>query len=224
MSSKTLVILILLFLCSSCERGAGNASLSIEIHGIDVSNRQGRISWEKVPALDFVYIKATEGATFQDPDYKRNVDGAKKVGLPVGSYHYFRTTSSAHDQFANFKKQVEKEKQDLIPMVDIEECKNWTKKQFQDSLRVFLKLTEQYFGKKPMIYSVQNFYRGYGAPKFNRYPLMLGRYQSQEPPSFQGRGHYTIWQFDEHGKVPGIPKDVDLDRFHPKRTVDDIRL
>ena len=223
MNSKILIILAIPFLFCSCGQGAGNADENV-VHGIDVSRYQGRINWAEVPAFQFVYIKATEGTTYQDPYYKRNVEGAKKAGIPVGSYHFFRTTSPAHDQFANFKNHVEKDKQDLIPMVDIEECRNWTKEQFQDSLRVFLDLLEQYYGKKPLIYSVQNFYRGYGAPKFNRYPLLLGRYKSQSPPSFQGRGHYTIWQFDEHGKVPGIPYDVDLDRFHPRRSVDDIRL
>lgn len=192
--------------------------------GIDVSHHQGSINWEKVPKVQFVYIKATEGATYQDPHYRRNLEGARTVGLPVGSFHYFRTSSSAHDQFINFKKNVPKEKQDLIPLVDIEECKKWSKKQFQDSLRVFLNLVERYYGKKPMIYSVQNFYRDYGAPVFNDYPLMLGRYKSQKPPTFKGKGHYTIWQYDEHGRIDGISMDVDFDRFHPNRTINDIRL
>ena len=75
-----------------------------------------------------------------------------------------------------------------------------------------------------MIYSVQNFYRGYGAPEFNGYHLMLGKYKSKEPPSFSGLGHYTIWQYSETGNVRGIPKRVDLDRLHPDCSIEDLRL
>ena len=213
-----------IYSCNSTTSSETNKNMDSVIHGIDVSHHQGIIDWDAVPKVQFVYIKATEGATYQDSDYRRNIAGARKAGIPIGSYHYFRTTSSTRAQFANFKKHVNKSEQDLIPMVDIEECKNWSRAQFQDSLRLFLKLVEQHYGKAPMIYSVQNFYRGYGAPEFNKYPLMLGRYKSANPPSFRGKGHYTIWQYDDNGKLPGIPKVVDLDRFHPDCDIYDLFL
>ena len=222
MQIKELILLSLLL--SSCWNGGKTAVPICGDFGIDVSHHQGTIDWEKVPKVQFVYIKATEGATFRDKEYKRNLAGAKKAGFPVGSYLFFRTTSSAHDQFENFKRMASREQQDLIPMVDIEERKNWSREQFQDSLLVFMTLVEEYYGKAPMIYSVQNFYRDNGAPEFNDYRLMLGRYKTQTPPSFKGKGHYTIWQYSETGKLPGIPKDVDLDCFHPDCSLEDIRL
>lgn len=200
------------------------STYSYSFHGIDVSHHQGEIDWEKVPKVQFVYIKATEGASFQDQNYRRNLDGARKAGILTGSYHYFRSTSSAHEQFENFRRNVPVDQQDLIPMVDIEESKYWTRSQFQDSLRVFMGLVESHFGKAPMIYSVQNFYRGYGAPEFNDHLLMLGKYRSEEPPTFSGEGHYTIWQYSEEGSLPGIPKGVDLNRFHPDNSIDDLLL
>lgn len=200
------------------------AGCGVRDYGIDVSHHNGKIRWNKVPAVQFVYVKATEGATYQDALYERNINGARNAGFKVGSYHYFRTTSSAHDQFENFKSRVTKEKQDLIPMVDIEECTNWTRAQFQDSLRVFMNLVEEYYGKAPMIYSVQNFYRDYGAPEFNNSRLLLGKYESDTPPSFKGPGHYTIWQYTEKGRLRGIPKYVDLDVFHDNCSLKDIVL
>ena len=212
---KAKALLLLLLILPSCWNGGRNASPLGGGFGIDVSHHQETINWSKVPKVQFVYIKATEGATFRDEDYKRNFQGAKKSGFLVGSYHFFRTTSSAHDQFENFKCMVSPEQQDLIPMVDIEERKNWTRAQVQDSLRVCLNLVEDYFGNTPMIYSVQNFYRDNAAPEFNDYFLMLGKYKSKTPPSFKGKGHYTIWQYSEEGKLAGIAKPVDLDCFHP---------
>ena len=65
--------------------------------GIDVSHYQGNINWERVAREDnvhFVYIKATEGAGLVDDCYLRNLYGAKRVGLPVGSYHFFSPSTS----------------------------------------------------------------------------------------------------------------------------------
>jgi len=213
---KTILIILTINLLTASCGGPG--------YGIDVSHHNGKINWSKVPKVQYVYIKATEGATHHDELYARNIKGARKAGLLVGSYHYFRTTSSAHAQFENFKAHVDKNKQDLIPMVDLEECKNWTRSQYQDSLRVFMKLVEDYYGKTPMLYSVESFYGKYCAPDFNDYKLMLGKYGTKKAPTIIGRGHYTIWQYSEEGKVRGFPSSVDLSKFHNDCSIKDILL
>ena len=194
-----------------------------ESFGIDVSHHNGAINWKQVPDVEFVYIKATEGATYVDPMYKQNIKGAKAKKIRVGAYHYFRTTSSAQIQFENYKKQVRKSDIDLIPMVDVEECKNWTTMQFQDSLMRFIQLVKSHYSKAPMIYSVNTFYNRYCAPRFNNYHLMIGRYGKEEP-FIKGRGTYTIWQKSQTGKLPGIPKSVDIDMFRKGSRIGDILL
>ena len=97
--------------------------------GIDVSRFQGTIDWRKVKAsgkVKFAYIKATEGMTIQDPMYKRNIDSARAAGILVGSYHLYSKKTTAYQQFNNFKAVVKKSKQDLVPVLDIEEryCKD----------------------------------------------------------------------------------------------------
>ena len=191
--------------------------------GIDVSHHNGEIKWEEVPDVMFVYIKATEGATYVDPMYRRNIKGAKAKKLRVGAYHYFRTTSSVQKQFENYKQHVRKEDIDLIPMVDVEECRNWSTKQFQDSLILFIQLVKSHYGKAPMIYSVNTFYNRYCAPRFDNYHLMIGRYGDEEP-FIKGRGTYTIWQKSQTGKLTGIPKNVDIDVFCKEVLFDKILL
>ena len=88
--------------------------------GIDISHHNGKIDWGIVPSVDFVYIKATEGATYIDPMYNVNLKGARSRKYKVGAYHYFRTSSSATKQFENFKKQVKRTDVDLIPVVDVD--------------------------------------------------------------------------------------------------------
>ena len=129
-----------------------------ESFGIDVSHHNGIINWKQVPDVEFVYIKATEGATYVDPLYLQNIRGARARKFRVGAYHYFRTTTSVQKQFQNYKKHVMKNDIDLIPMVDVEECRKWSTVQFQDSLMRFIKLVNSYYGKAPMIYSVNTFY------------------------------------------------------------------
>ena len=194
-----------------------------ESFGIDVSHHNGKINWEQVPDVEFVYIKATEGATYVDPMYLQNIKGAKARKLQVGAYHYFRTTSSVQKQFENYKKHVKKSDIDLIPMVDVEESKKWSATQFQDSLMRFIQLVKSHYGKAPMIYSVNTFYNKYCAPRFNNYHLMIGRYGNDEP-FIKGKGNYTIWQKSQTGKLTGIPKSVDIDVFRKDKGISDIML
>ena len=194
------------------------------LSGIDVSHHNGNISWKTVSKdkrIQFVYIKASEGKTYVDPKYKMNIQNAQKHGIKVGSYHFFRMTSSAHEQFQHFKKVVNKEKQDLIPMIDVETTDRHSIKETRDSLRVFLKLVEKHYGVKPMIYGTNRSYNAICGIWFNRYKLYLGRY-GQNPPLIRGSEHYLIWQYSEKGKIKGIPKSVDLCRFHPKHSIKDI--
>lgn len=67
---------------SNTELKSKSANLIGDIYGIDVSRHQGKIDWKKVRRwknknLDFVYIKATEGATYVDETYKR-ISGRRK--------------------------------------------------------------------------------------------------------------------------------------------------
>ena len=194
-----------------------------ESFGIDVSHHNGKINWEQVPEVDFVYIKATEGATYVDPMYQQNINGARARKFRVGAYHYFRTTSSVQKQFENYKKHVKKSDINLIPMVDVEECKKWSVKQFQDSLMRFVQLVKSHYGKAPMIYSVNTFYNKYCAPRFNNYHLIIGRY-GNEKPFIKGKGTYTIWQKSQTGKLSGIPKEVDIDVFRKEVLIANILL
>ena len=199
-----------------------------KIFGIDVSHHQGDINWNKVKKwednnIQFAYIKATEGATYVDKTYKKNFKGAKKQNILTGSYHYFRTTSSVKDQFKNFIKTISKKDQDLIPLIDVEEKKNWNNTEFHKNFKEFLELIENYFGQKPMIYTVNSFYNINLSGKYNDYHFLIGRY-GKNSPNMRDKSNWTIWQFSETGKVDGIPKLVDIDVINSKFSLSDIKM
>ncbi len=194
--------------------------------GIDISSYQGFIDWDKVSSdkdIRFVYIKATEGATYRSPHYPHNITQARRYGLLVGSYHYLTSTSTIDEQFENFSKYALKPVQDLIPMLDVEVRGNWSRSQLIDSVDKFCELVKDYYGVQPMIYSTMGFYNKNLTPHFNNYHLYIGRYSNEEP-EINWEGEYTIWQYSETGIIPGIDAYVDLCRFRKDGWIDDILL
>lgn len=194
--------------------------------GIDVSSHQKEIDWDKVAAdtaIRFVYIKATEGATYVSPHYSRNVAEARRLGLKVGSYHFLRTTSSMSSQFENFKRTVKPEDQDLLPVIDFESRGNWTPKQIADSIEAFAAMMREYYNCEAMIYTSSNFYNKYLSPHFDGYPLFIARYHA-DAPRLAGGASYTLWQFTENAKVDGIAVAVDMSRFAEGKDIADISI
>jgi len=190
-----------------------------QIDGIDISHHNGRIDWGKVKKrhkdIKFVYIKATEGATWEDSNYDYNLKHARKKGFLVGSYHFFNYRCDAQTQFNNFKRNIDVSKQDIIPMVDFE--KYGTVKNAPNAvkeLKHFCKLVKSHFGVYPMIYTNERIYNDFLWEDFSKYHLFIANYKRQKP-SLKGNARYTIWQYSERGRIEGVKENVDLNLFHP---------
>jgi lysozyme len=76
-----------------------------EIHGIDVSKYQRKISWKSVKEmqvqhirLGFAFIKATEGNGNSDTYFKRNWKHSKEEGVVRGAFHFFIATKVGNTQ------------------------------------------------------------------------------------------------------------------------------
>ncbi len=198
------------------------------ICGLDVSHYQGTIDWNQVEhymnnKISFVYVKATEGGTIKDEYYERNIQHAKEKGILVGSYHYFTTRSSAEVQFENFKQSVNKGSQDLIPVVDIEECEHWTPEMFHMQFQIFLNELETYYGQKPIIYTMSFFYNLYLADHYTGYKIFVAQYGEGKPVLRDGN-EWKIWQFTHTGRVDGIRGYVDVNLINPNFTLNDVML
>jgi lysozyme len=205
-----------------------NRHLKRDYDGIDVSHHQGIIDWQcvaKDTCVKFVYIKATEGSTMGDSNYLQNVRGAKRAGIPLGSYHYLTSQSSITAQFRNYYGVVNRKLQDIIPMIDIEEegVRGWSKQEIQDSLARMIRLIEQHYYHSPIIYAYAKFYNENLAPRFNSYHLFLARYNENEPV-VSGAGQHNIWQHSDQGVVDGIETLVDLNVFADDTSLKDIKM
>ena len=92
------------------------------ITGIDISNNNGSIDFSKVAGVgvEYVYVKATEGSTFQDITMEDFYNACKSNGLKVGAYHFLVGTSTPEAQAQNFYEKIKDYEWDLVPMMDIE--------------------------------------------------------------------------------------------------------
>lgn len=198
-----------------------------EFNGIDVSHHQGRIDWKTVaesyPNIEFVYVKGTEGATYTDPRCVYNVREAKKNGLKVGIYHFFRMTSAPEAQFSNYKRMADILGPDLIPMIDVETGDGHSVEDVKRNLKRLLNLFKKEYGVEPMIYGTMRSYNSLCAPDFNDHILYIARYGGDRPV-IKGPSHYDIWQYTDKATLKGVEKRVDLCRFHPSSDISKLLL
>lgn len=184
--------------------------------GIDVSHYQGRIDWNQVAGgarISYAYMKATEGASYVDDTYRYNLMEAKRVGLSVGSYHFYRPNVSPQVQFQNIKNNILAEEQDLVPIIDIEHRGSVSETKFIEDLAELIRLVESHYGKKPLLYSYQNFYNRHLAGKFKNYHWMIAKYDQSSQPTLKDGKNYIMWQYSSTGSIPGIKGNVDRSRI-----------
>lgn len=196
------------------------------LHGIDVSHYQHNINWKEAsqdPKVGYVYIKATEGRDHVDATYDYNLREARRNGIKAGSYHFFRPNVSAAEQFRNFTKIVNKNNQDLIPLIDVEVTGGVSVTTMHTCLQEFLQLITKEYGKKPLIYTGKNFYNKYFAPYsvYKSYSFMIAQYTNNEPV-LNNNDDYLIWQYTGAGSVNGVRGHVDQSRFHGRHSINEI--
>jgi lysozyme len=190
--------------------------------GIDVSHYQGNVDFAKVKGAgaSFVFIKATEGTTYVDPNFAVYRNACKAAGLPRGFYHFFRAKDDVQAQIDLFVKTVGRPQPgDLPPVLDVEAPEDWTS--FTVAQRVamvlaWLKGVEAALGVRPIIYinnPMTNTVLGNPAA-FSGYVLWIAHYTSRPAPSVPlPWTSWTFWQYSETGTIAGISGAVDLNRF-----------
>lgn len=223
---RIIVILLSIFSLSFANAQVECEDTCAHIHGIDMSHYQGDVFWEAIgenAKMAYVYLKATEGGDNIDSKYKRNIELAHQNGLKVGSYHFYRARIPQETQLRNFMAQCRAEDQDLIPMIDIEVRSGLGIEEFTDSVFKFLKLVEQAYHQKPLIYTGANFYDQVFAGKLNEYKIMIAQYTKREPVLTDGRD-ITMWQYTGKGHINGVAGHVDKSRFMGNHRLREIRF
>lgn len=194
---------------------AGNGHINNSTReGIDVSHYQLSIDWAEIARKEkvaYVYIKATEGSNLTDDYYRKNLEGAKKQGISVGAYHFYRPNVDWRSQLALLTRVVRAEEQDLVPMIDIERFSG-SEATFIKNLTEFVEAVTKHYGKRPLLYTYQNFYNKHFVGMFKEYHWMMAAYGSKEPVLSDGRS-YIMWQYSGSSTSAGIRGKVDRSRL-----------
>lgn len=191
--------------------------LNYPILGLDVSNHQGDINWDLVKNdhFKFVVIKATEGKDFLDKNFEKNWEGAKRIGLTRGAYHFFTFKSSGIEQARHFINTVPKEPGCLPPAIDLEFGGNSKKiplrEELNKELQDFIREVRNHYGVEPIIYALYNSYQEYLTGRYQENPVWI-RDILWHPKLKDGRD-WVFWQYSNRGRVSGIKGFVDLNVF-----------
>lgn len=186
------------------------------VRGIDISRHNGEVDFEKVKAsgYDFVFIKASEGATHRDSLYSSNLEKSRRAGMKAGAYHFFRFDKEGVDQALNFLRAVGPAHPELGLAIDVESTGNPDNISKEDVKRRLSSMVEymSMLGVKVIIYTNLDGYYDYVQEVLAGYPLWICRFK--ENPI---NAEWTFWQYDHRGKVDGVKGEVDLNAFYGSR-------
>jgi lysozyme len=192
--------------------------------GIDVSHWQGRINWKLVAGsgIDFAIAKATQGSSIVDEWYDRNARRARGQGIRFTAYHFAqpgRRINSAIRQADFFLRHAALTSADLLPALDMERSGGLSPGDLRRWVRDFLNRVYVRIGVKAIVYSNPAFWRGAMAdtPAIAHagYEVLWLAHWGTVRPSVPARrwdgNGWTIWQWTECGRVPGVSTCVDRD-------------
>ncbi|WP_291311882.1 MULTISPECIES: GH25 family lysozyme [unclassified Devosia] len=237
---RLLATAALLLLIAACARGGGiygpiegdnrphrgvDRARMLPIQGIDVARYQENVNFATArrDGIRFVFMKATEGKDYLDPNFPANWQRARAEGMPRGAYHFMNWCSSAADQAAWFTKMVPADADALPPVLDLEwqngsSCKpNKNREQTLAKVRTMLEAMERHTGKLPIIYTDINFHRDIleGEPLPNMFWL---RSTAAPPEQRYANRQWTFWQWTQTGVVAGVRGEVDRNAFYGSET------
>ena len=200
-------------------------------YGIDVSEWQGEIDWNKVAAtgINFAIIRCgfreTVGSEIkEDAQFRKNMEGAMNAGLNVGVY-FFGTAKTEEEALeeAEFTINLIKDYNLTYPVVyDVEtfndgRLKNVSYSTITDNILTFTETVASY-GYSTMVYSYRNAFENMlDTGKLDGKLIWLAHYVDETDYS----GNYNMWQYTSEGRVDGIKTNVDLNISYFKYVEDE---
>jgi GH25 family lysozyme M1 (1,4-beta-N-acetylmuramidase) len=176
------------------------------VQGFDISHYQGTVNFASAYSggLRFVYIKATEGTTYKDPDFTSHYNGATSAGFIRGGYHFADGTGDGTQEATFFLANGGGWSDDGITlpgMLDLEgDCISvaW--------ITNFSNTYHAKTGRWPVLYSSPSWWEsctGNSAAFKGNSPLFMACYDAS-PCTPQGTWpYYTIWQYNDSNKYGG---------------------
>lgn len=195
---------------------------------IDISSNNGVIDFKKIFGVDEVIIRATLGYADKDRMLDTYAQKCFAVGMPVSYYHFAypdtktggSVESDARAEANWFVDTINKLPRYQNIYVDLE---NWSttqdsslsKEDYALWLKTWLDVVESRTQTQPIIYTYAD-YLNQHLPQdhdFGKYRLWIANYSAKEnPPLPHGWDKWFMWQYQEHGKLPGQGCEFDFSK------------
>lgn len=186
------------------------------LQGLDVSHHNGPVDWIKVKAAgySFAFCKATQGTTFTDPLFQRNIQQGFQAGLLMGAYHFLEPLQDPALQVQHFLDQVRTCPRPLMVALDVElldqDPEPWDQLDWQlraYKVNYFLDTIIEALRAKPFLYFSPSFAEKYlQGVSLGFYPNWLADYVTAPSARWDNR---KIWQQSASGDIPGVPSPMD---------------
>ena len=186
-----------------------------DVRGIDLSHHNGRINYDELDSLDFVFLKVTEGITLTDRDFSKHYQAFREKEIAIGAYHFFRFDIDGKSQARHFLNHLAGKEFQIPLVVDVEQENNpiLPREKVIARLRAFVKEIKRHTGIKPIIYTNGIGYSDFISDDFDDHTLWLSSTNSWRPAMMD----CTFWQFNIKADLSAITHDVDLNVFRGSR-------
>ena len=183
--------------------------------GIDVSEYQSDIDWQKVKSAgrSFAILRCGYGryADQIDRRFEQNYKNAKAAGVHVGAYlfSYAQTTDQAREEAENCLRFLRGKTFEYPIVYDVETAaqRKLGKEKLSAVVRTFCETMEKN-GYYVSVYASLDFLQGaLTTDVTSRFDVWLAQWASK--PTYTGA--YGMWQYSATGTVSGIRGAVDLD-------------
>ena len=187
------------------------------LKGIDVSQWQGNIDWQKVKGagVQFAMLRAGYGRNNLDTKFHRNAQGAAAAGIPVGLYWFsYALNVEMARREAQYAVELAKKYKITWPIAyDLEydtvsyAAKNGVAITKSLATQMAIAFCEEIkrLGYIPMVYTNLDYLNRYFDRSKLPYDLWYAQYASTASVADK-----EIWQYSSKGSVPGIAGNVDM--------------
>ena len=186
-----------------------------DVRGLDLSHHNGKILYEGLDTLDFVFLKATEGTTHIDRDFETHYKGFKNKGIALGVYHFFRFDTDGEQQAIHFLNRIKGHTFQVPLIVDVEHENNpkVRREKVIQRLNEFMQTIKKKTGQKPIIYTNGDGYSDFVEKEFDDHTLWLSSTNAWRPAMMD----CTFWQFNINADLMEITHRADLNVFRGSR-------
>ena len=191
------------------------------IKGIDVSEFQGNIDWDKVKndGVEFAILKLGNiydyDTNYKDSKFDTNYKNAKAKGIKVGAYiyNYCNTVDTLKKGLEWAIKKLNGKKLDLPFYLDMEDkdIQGETKATLTNQCNEFAKYVKSK-GYRAGVYANVNWLKNELNP--SNFDKDISVWVAQYYKECQYEGKYDIWQYASNGKVSGISGNCDMNYLY----------